>query len=91
MEEDYLPPLSWTSAARQHNPVEAVPESYYGSDIGMNLTSKGLSFPFVDTLTLDIGNTHHLTQTDDWYDWTFFVRPSRADIIEKVEIVLVCI
>ena len=40
----------------------------------------------IQTLTLSIGNRHQLVQseTDNTHQWTFFVRPSRTDIIEEV-------
>jgi hypothetical protein len=47
----------------------------------------------VETLTLYIGNTHSLVrsemQSKNTHNWTFFVRPSRADLIEEVQIFLV--
>lgn len=45
----------------------------------------------VETLTLCIGNTHALlTSPEDAnkHHWTFFVRPSRPDLIAQVEILL---
>jgi hypothetical protein len=47
----------------------------------------------VETLTLYIGNEHRmvLPQGGDAnrHEWTFFVRPSRTDIIEEVQLLLV--
>lgn len=48
----------------------------------------------VETLTLYIGNTHQLVKQDseqsrNKHGWTFFVRPSRTDLIEEVHIFLV--
>ena len=47
----------------------------------------------IQTLTLYIGNSHKLTEpspgSSNMHDWTFFVRPSRTEIIEEVQIVLV--
>ena len=44
----------------------------------------------IQTLTLSIGNRHHLFEPDSGsankHEWTFFVRPSRTDIIEEVHI-----
>lgn len=49
----------------------------------------------IETLTLYIGNTHRLKPpenpedtTSNKHEWTFFVRPSRTDIIEEVQIFL---
>ncbi|TKA74242.1 hypothetical protein B0A55_05695 [Friedmanniomyces simplex] len=46
----------------------------------------------IQTITLNIGNRHALvTPTDgsaNMHDWTFFVKPSRTDIIEEVQILL---
>ena len=49
----------------------------------------------IETLTLYIGNTHRLKPpsdpddtTSNIHEWTFFVRPSRTDIIEEVQIFL---
>jgi YEATS family len=48
---------------------------------------------FIETMALYIGNTHRLKALDDQkspniHEWTFFVRPSRTDIIEEVQISL---
>ena len=48
----------------------------------------------VETLTLYIGNTHHLIKPDsagskNTHNWKFFVRPSRTDLIEEVQVFLV--
>lgn len=47
----------------------------------------------VQTLTLYIGNEHRLVEPEgesaNMHDWTFFVRPSRTDIIEEIQILLV--
>ena len=42
----------------------------------------------IQTLTLSIGNRHHLVPNEsaNTHEWTFFVRPSRTDIIEEVHI-----
>ena len=44
----------------------------------------------IQTLTLSIGNRHHLVAPPDQggniHEWTFFVRPSRTDIIEEIHI-----
>src|SRR6266536_4843846 len=49
----------------------------------------------IETLTLYIGNRHRLVMpqggSSNWHEWTFFVRPSRTDIIEEVQILLVSI
>ena len=48
----------------------------------------------VETLTLYIGNTHSLIKSDtvdqqNKHKWSFFVRPSRTDLIEEVQVFLV--
>jgi hypothetical protein len=48
----------------------------------------------VETLTLYIGNTHQLIKPDssgakNTHNWKFFVRPSRTDLIEEVQVFLV--
>jgi hypothetical protein len=42
----------------------------------------------IQTLTLSIGNSHQRVITDsaNSHQWTFFVRPSRTDIVEEVHI-----
>lgn len=49
----------------------------------------------IETLTLYIGNKHHLIMpaegSSNRHEWTFFVKPSRTDIIEEVQILLVSI
>lgn len=48
----------------------------------------------VETITVYIGNTHRLPDIRQYgedaetHEWTFFVRPSRTDIIEEVQIFL---
>lgn len=47
----------------------------------------------IETLTIDIGNEHRLVRAYDEsknnHDWRFFLRPSRTDIIQEVQIILV--
>ena len=48
----------------------------------------------VETWTMYIGNTHQLIKADSQdsqnkHSWNFFVRPSRTDLIEEVQIFLV--
>jgi hypothetical protein len=77
-------------------PDQVLPLSWPGNNRTVELPI-GRGFPsFIDTLTLDIGNTHRLIQprnptSSNEHEWTFFVRPSRVDIIEKVQIILVSI
>lgn len=54
---------------------------------------KGTSGGEIQTITVYIGNRHVLTQDaedDNVHEWTFFVKPSRTDIVEEVQIFLVC-
>lgn len=47
----------------------------------------------IQTITVYIGNRHALVrdvEDANVHEWTFFVRPSRTDIIEEVQILLVC-
>lgn len=46
----------------------------------------------IQTLTVYIGNRHQLVRDAEdanKHDWTFFVKPSRTDIVEEVQILLV--
>lgn len=47
----------------------------------------------VETITVYIGNKHALVRpasgSQNQHDWTFFVRPSREDIIQEIQILLV--
>lgn len=47
----------------------------------------------IETLTLYIGNKHRLIRpaedSSNRHEWTFFVRPSRTDIIKEVQILIV--
>jgi len=48
----------------------------------------------VETLTLYIGNKHKFDRlaegsTPNAHHWTFFVKPSRADLVQEVHIILV--
>lgn len=47
----------------------------------------------VQTLTLYIGNEHQLIRPEvgssNMHNWTFFVKPSRTDIVEEIQILLV--
>ena len=44
----------------------------------------------IQTVTVYIGNRHQNVESDDpnIHEWTFFVKPSRTDIIEEVQLVL---
>lgn len=47
----------------------------------------------VETVTVYVGNEHRLHRPEDpesknVHNWTFFVRPSRTDIIEEVQVFL---
>lgn len=53
------------------------------------------NFPLIENLTLDIGNTHrikHVTAPQmihrNRHDWTFFVRPSKPDLVAEVKVTL---
>lgn len=47
----------------------------------------------VETLTVYIGNEHAMVRTDgesnNKHQWKFFIRPSRTDVIEEVQLFLV--
>lgn len=45
----------------------------------------------IQTLTVYVGNRHRRVEAENpnKHEWTFFVRPSRTDIIEEVQIQLV--
>ncbi|KAH0548299.1 hypothetical protein GP486_008003, partial [Trichoglossum hirsutum] len=84
---DHRPPLGGPTA-KMHDAIEAIPGSFHGSSVDMDLTSEGRSLS-VETLTLDVGNTYCLVPLEPWVDnrhhWTFFIRPSRTDVIENVK------
>ncbi|KAI5367093.1 Putative YEATS superfamily protein [Septoria linicola] len=44
----------------------------------------------IQVLTVYVGNRHQAVQSDtaNSHEWTFFVKPSRTDIIEEVQLVL---
>jgi hypothetical protein len=55
--------------------------------------TRSMDDALIETVTLYIGNAHRLKASDDpessnIHDWSFFVRPSRTDVIEEVQIFL---
>ena len=70
------------------------PQTYLSREVEERTASEDDFADSVETLTLYIGNTHHLTKPDaddspNKHNWKFFVRPSRTDLIEEVHIFLV--
>jgi hypothetical protein len=72
------------------------PEMYKVRKVEERIENEDDSGAAIETLTLYIGNTHRLTRVEDpestsKHDWKFFVRPSRTDMIEEVQIFLVSV
>lgn len=66
------------------------PRAYAEREFEENETSSNNENSEIQTLTLYIGNRHRLiepyTASANKHEWTFFVKPSRAGIIEEVHI-----
>lgn len=71
-------------------------ETTWGNDLGL-----GAGTGKIEYLTLHIGNLHDYARdvgledfsarkSENQHRWTFFVRPSRCDVVRSVLIVLVC-
>jgi RING-type zinc-finger len=72
------------------------PQTYLMREVEERTAAEDDFADSVETLTLYIGNTHQLIKPDSGgspnkHNWKFFVRPSRTDLIEEVQIFLVCI
>jgi hypothetical protein len=70
------------------------PAMYKVRKVEQRMENEDASGASVEALILYIGNTHRLTRVEDpesiaKHDWKFFVRPSRTDMIEEVQIFLV--
>ena len=68
--------------------------SYAARELEAQIVSDEHNADTIETLTLYIGNTHHLVKADqsgskNTHNWKFFVRPSRTDLIEEVQVFLV--
>ncbi|ETN46564.1 uncharacterized protein HMPREF1541_00749 [Cyphellophora europaea CBS 101466] len=67
--------------------------SYAARELEAQIVSDEHNADTIETLTLYIGNTHHLVKADqsgskNTHNWKFFVRPSRTDLIEEVQVFL---
>lgn len=70
------------------------PTSYQARHVEEQTAAEADFVDSVETLTLYIGNEHHLIRPDhphsaNKHQWKFFVRPSRTDLIEEVQMFLV--
>jgi hypothetical protein len=72
------------------------PETYKVREAEERSGNEDESGASVEALTLYIGNTHRLVRVEDpeshnKHDWKIFVRLSKTDMIEEVQIFLVCL
>lgn len=78
---------------RESKLQEQYPITYQERQIEHRTTVDDGSTSRVETLTVYIGNEHSLVRTEDGsnnkHQWNFFVRPSRSDLLEEVQIFLV--
>lgn len=92
-------PMCRTMTTAASNPTLAqklrarYPLTYAERDSEAQAESEGLGGDAIQTLTVYIGNRHtRVPPVEDSphneHEWTFFVRPSRTDIIEEVHIFL---
>lgn len=69
------------------------PQTYGEREVDEQTTEIDGTGGSVQTLTVYIGNKHQLTRPEpgssNMHEWTFFVKPSRTDIVEEVHILLV--
>ena len=93
-------PMCRTLTTASHNRARETtlrnkyPQTYRKREVEQRTASDEDFVDSVETLTLYIGNTHHLirpdqTEAKNTHNWKFFVRPSRTDLIEEVQIFLV--
>lgn len=85
-----------TRASADHRREGALREKYPGTYRQRQAEAQTIAddnSETIETLTLYIGNTHSLVrsemQSKNTHNWTFFIRPSRTDFIEEVQIFLV--
>lgn len=68
------------------------PRAYKERELEERPSSLDGSLSSLETLTVYIGNKHEILDCQDspnMHEWTFFVKPSRTDIIDSVKILLV--
>lgn len=80
--------------ARESALRRSYPRTYREREVEARTIAEHDSAETIETLTLYIGNTHSLVRSDgetskNNHNWGFFVRPSRTDLIEEVQIFLV--
>jgi hypothetical protein len=81
--------------SRERSLRRQYPQAYRQRELDEQTGPDEDSIEAVETLTLYIGNTHHLVKPDstagakNTHNWKFFVRPSRTDLIEEVQVFLV--
>lgn len=69
------------------------PESYQSRQAEVEVAADDDFASSIDTLTVYIGNEHSMVraegESNNRHHWKFFVRPSRTDLIEEVQMFLV--
>ncbi|KAI1621130.1 hypothetical protein EDD37DRAFT_612575 [Exophiala viscosa] len=79
-------PLRESALRRQY------PKSFKAREIESTLADEDDVATKIEILTVYIGNQHRLIraydESNNRHDWTFFVRPSRTDLIEEMQIFL---
>lgn len=74
--------------ARAQDLIDKYPNTYAERQAEEDASGTHSDGGEIQTLTLGIGNQHQrvASETSNTHQWTFFVRPSRTDIIEEVHI-----
>lgn len=79
---------------RENHLRRRYPHTYRQRELEERTACEEDSADAIETLTLYIGNTHRLIKPDpedskNTHNWKFFVRASRTDLIEEVQVFLV--
>ena len=90
------PTTATLNGSREAELKEKYPRVYRAREIEARSEDEAEGAASVETLTIYIGNSHSLIRLEDSeshikHEWKFFVRPSRTDLIEEVQIFLVSI
>lgn len=86
--------IATSDRARLEALRQQYPQAYRAREVEERTAREDDAADTVETLTLYIGNTHQAIKSDsegskNTHNWKFFVRPSRTDLIEEVQIFLV--
>lgn len=80
-------------SVRESNLATRYPLTYEERKIEHRTAEDDDSTSRIETLTVYIGNEHSMVRTEDddnnKHQWNFFIRPSRSDLFEEVQIFLV--